>query len=278
MQGHFIDEAYRVLLALLQVRAAALQSPQTVPTAHVATDHASTALAAARRALELADEDARISYPVERDYVRAHWLLGAAHRVNGVPASDREQHFAAAEQHLTEALTRCRSINLVDHEADILLELARLRATTGNRTAALGLAQEALTITERCGYVLPGADVHLVLAGMYAGLDHEMGTLDHEGRESERETREMGALDHESRESERERREMGTLDHEGRESEHESRERERERCERREQALGYARAARRLATCDGLPDYTYRVAYDEAGHLLTRLGEPPTDG
>ncbi|MFP4437268.1 MAG: hypothetical protein ACLFVO_08465 [Chloroflexaceae bacterium] len=232
VQSQGIIWAYCALFALLQAREAALPAALTDHA-----DHAATALTAARRALELADEDARISYPVERDYVRAHWLLGAAHRVNGVPASAREQQFAAAEQHLTEALTRCRSINLVDHEADILLELARLRAATGNRMEALRLAQEALTITERCGYVLPGADGHLLLAGIYAGLDHEMGALDHEGRESERERREQ-----------------------------------------REQALGHARAARRLATCDGPPDYTYRVAYDEAGHLLTCLGEPPAEG
>ena len=29
----------------------------------------------------------------------------------------------------------------------------------------------------------------------------------------------------------------------------------------------------RLATCDGPPDGTYKVAYDEAGALLERLGE-----
>jgi len=33
-----------------------------------------------------------------------------------------------AERHLTRALTRCRHINMVDHEAYILLDLARLRA------------------------------------------------------------------------------------------------------------------------------------------------------
>ena len=38
-------------------------------------------------------------------------------------------------------------------------------------------------------------------------------------------------------------------------------------------ALLHAREARRLATCDGPPDYTYKVAYDEAGALLKELGE-----
>jgi len=70
---------------------------------------------------------------------------------------------------------------LVEFEADILLELARLRwaeaealraqgaAAQGAQadalqTEALTLAQEALVITERSGYVLQGADVHLFLA------------------------------------------------------------------------------------------------------------------
>ena len=33
-------------------------------------------------------------------------------------------------------------------------------------------------------------------------------------------------------------------------------------------ALAHARKARQLATCDGPPDHTYKVAYDEAGALL----------
>jgi tetratricopeptide (TPR) repeat protein len=131
-----------------------------------------------------------------------------------------------ADRHLTEALARCRGINAVDHEADILLDLARLRwdeaqtfevsetsKVSQRREEALRLAEEALTITERSGYVLQGADVHLFLAEM------EMERGD------------------------------------------------------QERALEHARAARRLATCDGPPDHTYKVAYDEAGALLAQLGE-----
>ncbi len=112
--------------------------------------------ALAGRALELADETARTQYPVERDYVRAHWLLGAVHRVAGQPDE--------AERHLYEALERCRRINAVDHEADILIDLARLRAATGGVDEARRLAEEALLIAERSGYVLLGADAHLELA------------------------------------------------------------------------------------------------------------------
>ena len=75
------------------------------------------------------------------------------------------------------------------------------------------MAEEALTITERSGYVLQGADVHLFLAEM----ETERGD--------------------------------------------------------REKALAHPPEARRLATCDGPPDYTYKVAYDEAGALLEKLGE-----
>ena len=88
---------------------------------------------------------------------------------------------------------------------------SRFRSREGLAGRALRLAEEALTITERSGYVLQGADVHLFLAEI------EMETGD------------------------------------------------------REQALAHAREARRLAACDGPPDYTYKVAYDEAGALLAKL-------
>jgi len=194
-QGVCLDEAYRAFRALLMARG----SPEEADV-HGLLD---SAVAAARRALELADETARTRHPVERDYVRAHWLLGAAHRAKG----DQE----AAERHLGEALTRCRSINLVEVEADILLDLARLRRDQGERDEAWRLAEEALGITERCGYVLQGADVRLLLARL--GL--EAGD--------------------------------------------------------RAAALSHAHQARDLAACDGPPDYTYKVAYDEALALLCEL-------
>lgn len=138
--------SYRALCELLRLRTtaqSAICNPQSV-------------IDAARRALELADEDARRGYPVERDYVRAHWRLGAAHRVAG--------QLEDAERHLHEALERCRRINMVDHEADILIDLARLSAAMGAADEALRLAEEARLIAERSGYVLQGADAHLELA------------------------------------------------------------------------------------------------------------------
>lgn len=56
-------------------------------------------------------------------------------------------------------------------EADILLENSKLFYAQNEYEKALGYAQEALTITERSGYVLQGADVNLWLAELaLAGL------------------------------------------------------------------------------------------------------------
>jgi ATP/maltotriose-dependent transcriptional regulator MalT len=132
--------------------------------------------------------------------VEAHWLLGAAH----LAGSD----LPAAERHLGEALTRCRGINLVQFEPDILRELARLRLAQGNPAEAHTLAAAAQGISERSGYVLKEADARLVLAR----LAQQAGNA----------------------------------------------------AEARQQAA----AARRLATCDGPPDYTYYAAYVEAERVV----------
>ncbi len=129
---------------------------------------AEAALEAARKARELTDEVARMYHPYERDIIRAEWLLGAAHQALG--------HLPEAESHLAGVLTRCRRINLVELEPDILLEMARLRwaqaqgdEVTGDestrlRDEALGLAREALDIADRCEYRLKLADIHNFLA------------------------------------------------------------------------------------------------------------------
>ncbi|MBI4659657.1 MAG: toll/interleukin-1 receptor domain-containing protein [Verrucomicrobia bacterium] len=148
LQGHGVNSAHRALRELLTLREMELRQSQIA--------NRKLAIPLARRALELADEDARTDRPNARDYIRSHWLLGAAHRVAG-------QH-DEAERHLHEALERCRRINMVDHEANILIDLARLRAVTGAPDEARRLAEEALLITERSGYVLQGADAHLELS------------------------------------------------------------------------------------------------------------------
>ncbi|MCK4873302.1 MAG: toll/interleukin-1 receptor domain-containing protein [Phycisphaerales bacterium] len=130
-----------------------------------------SAFESARRSLALADETARTQFPYERDYIRVHWVLGAAHRVGG-------QH-VEAEHHLHEALERCRHNNTVEAEADILIDLARLRAATGEPDEALRLAKEALLITERSGYVLQGADAHLELAKIALAGGDKAAALEH---------------------------------------------------------------------------------------------------
>jgi tetratricopeptide (TPR) repeat protein len=155
LQAQGVTWAYRALREMLRLRSvdACPQRQQGM------IDEPSLALPgvqAARRALELADETARTKYPHEREYVRAHWLLGAALRVAGQPDE--------AERHLHGALERCRHINLVESEADILIDLARLRAATGAADEAQRLAEEALVIADRSGYVLQAADAHIELA------------------------------------------------------------------------------------------------------------------
>lgn len=147
IQGQGITWAYRAQAALLQGEAA-------------------TALRAAQEALRLADEWARTQYPLERDYVRVHWLLGWAQLALGA--------LPAAQSHLDEALRRCRAINMVDHEPAILLAQARLAVARSPSGTHLGgashlkeatrLAQEALLIAQRAGYVLDLADIHNFLA------------------------------------------------------------------------------------------------------------------
>lgn len=121
------------------------------------------AIAHAQRTLENTKKTSYTWRHFERDFIRAHWLSGAAYRLDG--------QLDEAERHLSEALRRCRSINVVADEADILLDLARLLYDQKTYEQAKSLAEEALTITERCGYVLQGADVNLFLAELALTLD-----------------------------------------------------------------------------------------------------------
>jgi len=138
-----ICEAYNALRALLM------------------GDHAA-ALTAAQKARELAEDQ-----KFERDFVQSEWLLGAA--LTGVAvASPQKQDklLAEAEIHLTEALTRCRRINLVELEPNILLAWAQWQRAKGiaQRKEAKRLAEEALSIADRCEYRLKQAEIHNFLA------------------------------------------------------------------------------------------------------------------
>jgi tetratricopeptide (TPR) repeat protein len=113
---------------------------------------ACAALKAARQARALADVEC-----YERDIIRAEWLLGAALVMDG-------KDLSTAAKHLTEALTRCRRINLVELESDILLTLARWHLARRNAQEAQTYAEEALAIADRCEYRLKQADIHNFLA------------------------------------------------------------------------------------------------------------------
>jgi tetratricopeptide (TPR) repeat protein len=183
------------------------------------------ALEAAHAARELAD----LPFPgigkLEYDIIRAEWLLGAAHRAQG--------ELDQAESHLEEALRRCRRINLIMLEPDILLELARLRMAeaalpspvaqragegVGVEAEALSLAQEALDIADRCQYRLVQADCHNFLAELALALSEVEGL------------------------------EEGNL----------------------QKAQEHAETARQRAWCDG-PPHRYEAAFQEAERLLEEI-------
>jgi len=115
-----------------------------------------TALIEAQNAFKAWKEDARRTYPTIGTLVLTLWSLGAAYL--------RDSQFDLADQNLSEAIERARAINAVDKEANIILDLARLSYDQKNYEVAKSLAEEALLIAERCGYVLQGADVNLFLA------------------------------------------------------------------------------------------------------------------
>jgi hypothetical protein len=118
-----------------------------------------------------------------------------------------------AEDHLGDALTRCRQINLVELEPDILLTWALWHQAGGNREQAWRRATEALYIADRSEYRLKQAEIHNFLARWEWDGGNAV------------------------------------------------------------QAREHAAIARDRAWCDG-PPYCYRLALDEARHLLEETGGP----
>jgi tetratricopeptide (TPR) repeat protein len=151
VQAQGVVWSYRALRELLWLRSRLASMGATSKAINL-----EAAIYPAERALQFADETAHAIHPVPRDYIRAHWLIGAAQRIAGRPEE--------AERHLRQALERCQRINNVENEADILIDLARQRLATGATDDAERLSDEALNIAERAGYVLQRADAHLVLA------------------------------------------------------------------------------------------------------------------
>lgn len=131
----------------------------------VLTGDAQAALPLAHEALDLWHKTAKEMHSVECDLVRMEWLLGWALTVlAGEQSNDNPEALAEAEQHLTEALTRCRKINMVYLEPDILLAWGRWYLVKGDAALAKEAAKEALSIADRCEYRLCQADIHNFLA------------------------------------------------------------------------------------------------------------------
>ena len=125
-------------------------------------DDPKEALKCAIQALEFAWEHAKKMgrpQPNPRDFIRTNWLIGASYVTLQKPAD--------AEKYLNFAITECRKINMVDHEAQILLSIAKLRHIQKKDEESLKFAEEALEIANRCDYVFQQADIHLFLAEFY---------------------------------------------------------------------------------------------------------------
>ncbi|MBN2129920.1 MAG: DUF4062 domain-containing protein [Sedimentisphaerales bacterium] len=141
------------------------------------TDDPKSAVAALKRARRFWELYAEHEAPIERDLVRILWLSGTARRGAG--------DITGAETELNEALSRCRRIRLVEFEADILLEMARLQwdKTRGKNTnlteEAKSLTREALEIADRCEYRLVQADIHNFLAQMALAAGDEATAKNH---------------------------------------------------------------------------------------------------
>lgn len=130
------------------------------------------AIEAAREAHRLKD----IEFPgigkVERDIIVAEWLLGASSVMEGKSLGD-------AYTHLTEALTRCRRINLVEIEPDILLALAHWYRAQRNAQEAQAHAEEALAIADRSEYRLKQAEIHNFLAHLALDAGNREAAREH---------------------------------------------------------------------------------------------------
>ncbi len=182
-QGLSVDSAYRSLSALVQARLAGLAPGEETH----GPDLCREAVARAREALAFAEKFAETDYPVPRDFVQAYWLLGDALiqsllSTGAVPGHPFEipfydeyfqevvemvqlakgKEWAAAERCLNEALRRCRQVNLVESEPDLLLAQARLLLAKASPLAEIEKTLvEAYEIALRAGYRLQLADLHL---------------------------------------------------------------------------------------------------------------------
>jgi tetratricopeptide (TPR) repeat protein len=76
----------------------------------------------------------------------------------------------------TELDEGCRATSTIETEAELLTELARVRAQQRDYDEARSLAEEALLISERCNYKYQTADAHAVLAQI-ADIEGDGGSI-----------------------------------------------------------------------------------------------------
>jgi hypothetical protein len=215
IQNQGLSISYRALAFLLQARLSFFQAG----TKENASQLAVQTLQQASEALAYAEKTVQAQYPYPRDFVSAYWLLGEALlQCLAANASLRERKFEihfydepfqhltetlrlqkdnalhVAERCLSEALRRCRSVNLVEVEPNLLLAWARLvwqRAKSGGQRASEVLnsaeeyVKEAREIAERAGYRLALADIHLFCAEVL--LEQQKGEGGREKGEGRRE-------------------------------------------------------------------------------------------
>ncbi len=119
-------------------------------------------------------------HPYERDRVQIEWLVGWAKTVLATADEKNGQKLLhEAEGHLTDALTSCRRIDLVELETEILLVWSRWHFAKGNLPEAFVHAREALEIAERCEYRLQQADIHNMLAKLFLKEGNHPKALEH---------------------------------------------------------------------------------------------------
>ena len=136
------------------------------------------ALVAAQLARELAEVQHH-----ERDIIRAEWLLGLTSiRLATMQRERSAEDLQQAEWHLREALHRCRHIDMVDYEADLLLAWAHLHQAKGERQQARACTIEALAIVNRSDFRVLRADVHNFLALLELEADNRAGVISHAER------------------------------------------------------------------------------------------------
>jgi tetratricopeptide (TPR) repeat protein len=192
IEGLALASAYCSLFDLTQAQLTILLSEGR----NQSTYHIHRAMRQALKFLKYAEEKLKTKYPFTRDFVHFYWLLGesliqctllhGAVRIKSFEIPFYDEFFQqkkesiavkssnkleAAERCINESLCRCRSVNLVELEPDILVTHARLEwAKISSQSEEMRsdslpsiekTLEEAQEIAQRAGYRLKLADLHL---------------------------------------------------------------------------------------------------------------------